>query len=75
MVPRNNRKYDLVYLGTTGFTGNLSIEYLVRKYRVGRKVKWAIAGCYQYKLNEVMSANSEKPQRQEAVEVDTIIVD
>mmetsp|Transcript_31700 Transcript_31700/g.43493 ORF Transcript_31700/g.43493 Transcript_31700/m.43493 type:complete len:491 (-) Transcript_31700:58-1530(-) len=38
----SQRKYDLVLLGATGFTGNLSAHYLAKQY--GSSIRWAIAG-------------------------------
>ena len=32
IVPRQDRKYDVVVLGATGFTGKLVVEYLCRTY-------------------------------------------
>ncbi|MFD2763465.1 saccharopine dehydrogenase family protein [Micromonospora eburnea] len=39
---RNDRPYDLVLLGATGFTGSLTAEYLARHAPVG--LRWALAG-------------------------------
>jgi hypothetical protein len=32
ITPRKNRKYDVVVLGATGFTGKLVVEHLCRTY-------------------------------------------
>jgi short subunit dehydrogenase-like uncharacterized protein len=38
------REFDLVVLGATGFTGHLVAEYLVERYGLGRDLSWALAG-------------------------------
>jgi len=38
----DERKFDVVLFGVTGFTGNLAARYLAKTY--GNKVRWAIAG-------------------------------
>lgn len=44
-----NRKYDIVLFGATGFTGNLVAEYFAKNVDI-TKVKWAIAGRNSNKL-------------------------
>jgi len=39
-----NREYDVVIWGATGFTGALVAEYLLREYGLDTSLKWAIAG-------------------------------
>lgn len=43
-----DRKYDIVLLGATGFTGKLCVEYMVRN--LPSHVRWAIAGRSRPKL-------------------------
>lgn len=50
--PRNSRKYDLVLVGATGFTGQLCGQYLAKRYGLSQ-VKWAIAGRSKAKLEEI----------------------
>src|SRR3546814_5755088 len=45
------RKYDIVLLGATGFTGQLTAEYLVN--HGGADLKWALAGRSLDKLKPV----------------------
>jgi short subunit dehydrogenase-like uncharacterized protein len=47
-----NRKYDIVLFGSTGFTGNLVAEYFAQNVPLS-KVKWAIAGRNPDKLEKV----------------------
>ena len=47
----NNKKYDLIVFGATGFTGSLVVEYLIQIYGLNNsKFKWAIAGRDKNKL-------------------------
>ncbi|MGE4424815.1 MAG: trans-acting enoyl reductase family protein [Solirubrobacteraceae bacterium] len=46
-----DRKYDLILLGATGFTGGLTAEYLARNAPDG--LRWAIAGRTAAKLEAV----------------------
>jgi len=52
-LPKGQRKYDLVLLGATGFTGTLGLEYLARNY-CNSEIKLAIAGRNEEKLREVI---------------------
>ena len=47
-----NRKYDIVLLGATGFTGSLVAEYFAQNVSF-KKVKWALAGRNTEKLNAI----------------------
>lgn len=49
----NNREFDIIVWGATGFTGRLVAEYLFQKYGVDQSIKWAMAGRNQAKLEEV----------------------
>ena len=44
IIPRKDRKYDIVVLGATGFTGGLAVRHLAKTYGINKDVKWAIAG-------------------------------
>ena len=48
LKPLDQRTYDVVLLGSTGFTGGLTAQYLARTYN--DKIKWAIAGRNKDKL-------------------------
>jgi short subunit dehydrogenase-like uncharacterized protein len=50
---QNNRDFDLVVYGATGFTGRLVAEYLNNQYGVNGEIKWAMAGRSQTKLEAV----------------------
>ncbi|MEL7535793.1 MAG: saccharopine dehydrogenase NADP-binding domain-containing protein [Pseudomonadota bacterium] len=50
MSATENRKYDVIVWGATGFTGALVAEYLVERYGTDGDVAWAIAGRNADKL-------------------------
>ena len=47
---KENRDFDVIVYGATGFTGNLVAEYLLRQYGTNDSLKWAIAGRSASKL-------------------------
>ena len=51
----NQRRYDVIVWGATGFTGRLVAEYLLGKYGIGRDLRWAIAGRNREKLESICS--------------------
>jgi len=69
------RKYDLVLLGATGFTGKLAALYLTQTYGVNGKVKWALAGRSASKLMELKSDIAKEIGNDDATKIETIIVD
>ena len=48
-----NREFDLVLMGATGFTGRLVAEHLLLRYPPGGDLKWAMAGRSEAKLQAV----------------------
>ncbi len=65
-----NREFDLVVWGATGFTGLLVAEYLLSRYGTGDSLRWAIAGRDAGKLaavKESLGAGAES--------LETIIAD
>ena len=48
-----NREFDVVVFGATGFTGFLTAEYLLSRYGLADKLRWAIAGRSNGKLDSV----------------------
>jgi short subunit dehydrogenase-like uncharacterized protein len=53
----NNRRYDLVLYGASGFTGRQTIEYCEQSAPPG--LRWAIAGRNRAKLESVNSAGAD----------------
>ena len=54
------KKFDLVIFGATSFVGQILTEYLFEHIGLTRKVKWAIAGRSEAKLNELRDSLGEK---------------
>ena len=77
IIPRDERKYDLVLFGATGFVGRLAVSYLAKQYGINNdKVKWAIAGRSQDKIKATLSAIAHELGNDEIVNsVDVIIAD
>ena len=48
-----SRTFDVVVFGSTGYTGRLVAEYLLKTYGANDRVKWAMAGRSQNKLEQV----------------------
>jgi len=48
-----NKEFDIVVWGASGFTGRLVAEYLFKKYGPDNSIKWAVAGRNQSKLEQV----------------------
>ena len=53
--PVASRKYDMVLLGVTGFTGQLALEYYARNY-ASSGLRFAVAGRSASKVNASISA-------------------
>ena len=80
IVPRPERKHDIVLLGATGFTGGLAVRHLAKTYGTGNKgaVNWAIAGRSKSKLQAVLqklAGELSMPELAEDGAVDLIICD
>lgn len=71
---KNNKKYDLIVFGATGFTGNLVVEYLIQNYGIhNSKFKWTIAGRDKNKLKNLKESFIRIDPN--SVEIDTFIAD
>ena len=53
MASSKGRKYDIILLGATGYTGKLCAEYITGN--LPTDIKWAIAGRSQPKLEALVS--------------------
>ena len=47
------REFDVIIWGASGFTGRLVAEYIFKTYGVGDSLKWAMGGRNQSKLEQV----------------------
>lgn len=59
----NQREFDIIVWGATGFTGRLVAQYLFNQYGVGRDLNWAMAGRNEEKMHKVRAkvADSSVP--------------
>lgn len=55
LTPQEERAYDVVVWGATGFTGRLVAEYLDENYADPAELKWAVAGRNLEKLQAVVA--------------------
>ncbi|MEJ2107273.1 MAG: saccharopine dehydrogenase NADP-binding domain-containing protein [Acidiferrobacteraceae bacterium] len=58
---RSAREFDVVVWGASAFVGKLVVEYLLETYRVGKDLRWAIAGRNRDKLEAVLREVGQKP--------------
>lgn len=59
-IPRENRKYDLILFGATGFVGKLAVSYLAQEYGKSSTLKWAIAGRSESKIKATLSTIAQE---------------
>ncbi len=52
---QNNREFDIIIWGASGFTGRLVAEYMLRQYGTGDTVKWAMGGRNSEKLKGIQN--------------------
>jgi len=62
---RNQRPYDLIVFGATGFTGSLAANYLAKK----DDVRYALAGRDLEKLQKVANKSKSDESRSRSVDV------
>jgi short subunit dehydrogenase-like uncharacterized protein len=68
---QNEREFDIIVQGATGFTGTLVAEYLLRQYGLGKTLRWAIAGRNQAKLKETRASLGAAAQNLEIIVADS----
>jgi len=54
----DEKEFDVVFLGATGFTGQLLVEYVYNRYGLASDLKWAIAGRNQNKLESICRSSA-----------------
>lgn len=70
LKPSKDRKYDVVLLGATGFTGKLTAHYIAKAYK-DKDLTWAIAGRSKTKLDSILNEIGSETEKN----IHTIIVD
>ncbi len=53
---KEDRQYDVVVWGASGFTGRLVVEYLLEHYPSGDQLRWAVAGRNKAKLEQLFDS-------------------
>ena len=66
----DDRQFDVVVYGATGFTGTLVAEYLLRQYGIDGDLKWGIAGRSASKLESVKASLGDN-----AADLEIIVAD
>ena len=67
----NDRDYDVVVWGASGFTGRLVVEYLKNQYGVGQDLRWAVAARNAEKLGGVLDELSFGESRPDVIIADS----
>eukprot|EP00526_Cylindrotheca_closterium_P011807 CAMPEP_0113630298 /NCGR_PEP_ID=MMETSP0017_2-20120614/15740_1 /TAXON_ID=2856 /ORGANISM="Cylindrotheca closterium" /LENGTH=485 /DNA_ID=CAMNT_0000540753 /DNA_START=318 /DNA_END=1775 /DNA_ORIENTATION=+ /assembly_acc=CAM_ASM_000147 len=77
IIPQKDRKYDVVMLGATGFTGQLAVRHLAKTYGCSGEngVNWAVAGRSKDKLNKVLQTLADELKMPKLLETPIIVVD
>lgn len=52
---KNNREFDIIIWGATGFTGALVAEYLAETQGTGGRLRWALGGRSEDKLQQLQA--------------------
>lgn len=73
LKPLDQRTYDVVLLGSTGFTGGLTAQYLAKTYK--DTIKWAIAGRNKDKLYTLKKKLAHDLQDHSFLDLPIIIAD
>jgi short subunit dehydrogenase-like uncharacterized protein len=60
MPMASKKKFDVIIWGASGFTGRLVAEYYLKQYGLDGKLKWAMAGRSQSKLEKVRNELGNK---------------
>jgi len=68
---KNEREFDVIVYGATGFTGTLVAEYLLRQYGLDSNLKWSIAGRDAGKLEAVKASLGETPTDLQVIVADS----
>ncbi|MBV7335921.1 saccharopine dehydrogenase NADP-binding domain-containing protein [Chloroflexi bacterium TSY] len=56
----DNREFDIIVWGATGFTGRLVAEYLFETYGANQSITWAMGGRNQSTLEKVRAAVADE---------------
>lgn len=65
------RQYDVIVWGASGFTGRLVVDYLLKHYPTGEKLRWAVAGRNKAKLEQLFDSLDDGISRPDIVIADS----
>ena len=68
----DDREFDVIIQGATGFTGTLVAEYLLRQYGIDSDLRWALAGRSEDRLREVRDALGSSASGLELIVADSL---
>lgn len=68
----NEREFDVIVVGATGFTGALVAEYLCHRYGVGDSLRWAAAGRNEAKLSALQQSLGHQAESLPLIVADTL---
>ncbi len=68
---QNDREFDIIIQGASGFTGTLVAEYLLQQYGVDKDLRWALAGRSEGKLQQVRDGLGEAAAGLELIVADS----
>lgn len=74
MTTKNEKKYDLILFGVTGFTGKLAAEYLLSHYNSSSSLQWAACARNQAKAQRVLQDIVESISETASSAVDRIVL-
>eukprot|EP00592_Proboscia_alata_P021938 CAMPEP_0194406474 /NCGR_PEP_ID=MMETSP0176-20130528/4669_1 /TAXON_ID=216777 /ORGANISM="Proboscia alata, Strain PI-D3" /LENGTH=530 /DNA_ID=CAMNT_0039205695 /DNA_START=75 /DNA_END=1667 /DNA_ORIENTATION=+ len=79
IIPQSDRKYDVVLLGASGYTGKFAVTHLMETYGIDGDVKWAVAGRNKTKLSATLESVARElnleASSQTVSSVDILLVD
>ena len=68
---KDEREFDVIVFGATGFTGRLVAAYLLEQYGTGEDLRWAVAGRNPDKLAKVLDEMGGAGARVPRLEADS----
>tara|TARA_B100000686_G_scaffold298753_1_gene332031 strand:+ start:131 stop:1372 length:1242 start_codon:yes stop_codon:yes gene_type:complete len=68
---KEDREFDIIVWGASGFTGQLVVQYLATKYSTDAMIKWAIGGRNRTKLEKVLIEKQKQEKLPEIIIADS----
>ena len=64
---RSAQEFDVIVWGASAFIGKLVVEYLLETYKIGKNLRWAIAGHSKDLARIIRSVRSSRGKRKMAI--------